>query len=177
MHQCNIIEVRVFIPFGRRESSLRVLHCMRRGAVRIATWSGSAPATASFHLKTQCVNHFRLELANSTVGGKARTPIFCFLCRNHSGKVMRGIICRLIISLTSSYRIKPYYLRMSTSNVFRFFLARGGAGNWHVGVADEPLRHVSGRRLHARLLTRDLLTMAFESRSCHINMIPLSIKN
>ena len=39
--------------------------------------------------------------------------------------------------------------------------------------ADNHRRHVSGRRLQARLLM-DLLTMALESRSCH-NMIPLSV--
>ena len=41
--------------------------------------------------------------------------------------------------------------------------------------ADNHRRHVSGRRLHAQLSLRDLLTMALESRSCH-NMISLSVK-
>ena len=38
--------------------------------------------------------------------------------------------------------------------------------------ADNHRRHVSGRRLHAQLSLRDILTMALESRSCH-NMIHL----
>ena len=42
--------------------------------------------------------------------------------------------------------------------------------------ADNHWRHVPGRRLHAQLSLRDILTMALESRSCH-NMIPPSVKN
>ena len=41
--------------------------------------------------------------------------------------------------------------------------------------ADNHRRHVSGRRLHAQLSLRDILTMALESRSCH-DMISLSVK-
>ena len=41
--------------------------------------------------------------------------------------------------------------------------------------ADNHWRHVQGRRLHAQLSLMDLLTMVFESRSCH-NMISLSVE-
>ena len=45
----------------------------------------------------------------------------------------------------------------------------------HQRHADNHRRHVSERRLHAQLLLRNLLAMAFKSRLCH-NMIPLSVK-
>ena len=41
--------------------------------------------------------------------------------------------------------------------------------------ADNHWRHVPGRRLHAQLALRDILTVALESRSWH-NMISLSVK-
>ena len=84
-------------------------------------------------------------------------------------------------SETMSLTVKitaPWALKVPLEEVCRFGQHVPGLGaniRRLLSHADNHRRHVSGRRLHAQLSLRDILTMALESRSCH-DMISLSVK-